>query len=133
MNFSADNRKEGRELSRRHFIKNVGCIGGTAPCLACIRPAGKKKEIEKEKARVAVIGTGSLGQYHLHNLREIPHAEVVTLCDDYGLSLRAAQVLCPHAKCYSDYRKLLDDPHIDGHHCDTAQLACVHDTQCLAG
>ena len=55
----------------------------------------KHREIAGERARVALIGTGSRGQYHLHNLRAIPHAEVVALCDDYEPNLRAAQRLCP--------------------------------------
>ena len=107
------------DLSLRQFIKNLGFItGGSAllastPWLASCTPE-KLQEIAKEKARVALIGTGSRGQYHLHNLKEIHHAEVVALCDNYEPNLKAALEIFPKAKGYSDYRKLLEQRDIDG-------------------
>ena len=69
-------------------MKNMGRLTGgvtllaATPWLTFCTPE-KHREIAGERARVALIGTGSRGQYHLHNLRAIPHAEVVALCDDY--------------------------------------------------
>ena len=114
-----DRKNGGAEISRRDFLKNMGRLTGgvtllaATPWLTFCTPE-KHREIAGERARVALIGTGSRGQYHLHNLRAIPHAEVVALCDDYEPNLRAAQRLCPGAKCYTDYRRLLEDPSIDG-------------------
>ena len=106
-------------MNRREFLKELGRLAGDTALLATTpwRSVGapeKRREIAGERARVALIGTGSRGQYHIHNLREIPHAEVVALCDDYEPNLRAAQQLCPEAKCYTDYHRLLEDPAIDG-------------------
>ena len=107
-----DRKNGGAEISRRDFLKNMGRLTGgvtllaATPWLTFCTPE-KHREIAGERARVALIGTGSRGQYHLHNLRAIPHAEVVALCDDYEPNLRAAQRLCPGAKCYTDYRRLL--------------------------
>lgn len=112
-------KKEGVDLDLRQFIKNLGYMAGgsaflaTAPWLVSCTPE-KLKEIKKDKARVALIGTGSRGQYHIHNLKEIPHAQIVALCDNYAPNLQKALDLCPEAKAYNDYRKLLEDKEIDG-------------------
>ena len=74
----------------------------------------KLQEIKGQKARVALIGTGSRGRYHIHNLFQIPHAEIVAICDDYEPHLKLGAELCPNAKQYTDYRKLLEDKDIDG-------------------
>ena len=79
----------------RKFIKNLGYIAGgtallaTVPWLQSFTPE-KLKEIRHQKARIALIGTGSRGQYHIHNLLKTPHAEIVALCDNYSPNLKAA-------------------------------------------
>ena len=114
-----DEKEKGVDLSLRQFIKNLGYFtGGTAllattPWLTSCTPE-KLKEIKNNKARVALIGTGSRGQYHIHNLKEIPHAQIVALCDNYEPNLQQALALCPDAKPYKDYRKLLESAEIDG-------------------
>lgn len=107
------------DLSLRQFIKELGHVTGgaallsTMPWLQSFTPAAAQ-EIKKEKARVALIGTGSRGVYHIHNLLQIPHAEIVALCDDYVPSLKTASELVPKARTYTDYRKLLEAKDIDG-------------------
>ena len=71
-----------RGCSRRDFIKLAGGGGllSLFPWLqSCTSEA--QKQIAGEKVRIAVIGTGSRGQYHLNNMRQIPQVEVVALCD----------------------------------------------------
>ena len=68
--------------------------------------------IAKEKVRIGFIGTGSRGQYHLNNLKTVPYADVVALCDNYPPNLKAASVIYPQAKTYDDYRKVLEDKDI---------------------
>lgn len=112
-------KQEGVDLSLRKFIKDLGYLaGGTAllassPWLTACTPE-KLREISGNRARVALIGTGSRGQYHLHNLKLIPHAEVVALCDNYEPHLKQALELFPAARTYTDYRKLLEAKDIDG-------------------
>ena len=73
------------DLGLRSFIKNLAYMTGGAAFLAGTAPwltsctEEKLKEIKKEKARIALIGSGSRGQYHIHNLLDIPHAELVTI------------------------------------------------------
>ncbi|MDD4158231.1 MAG: Gfo/Idh/MocA family oxidoreductase [Proteiniphilum sp.] len=107
------------DLGLRQFIKDLGYLSGgaallaTTPWLQSFTPE-KAKEIQSEKARIALIGTGSRGQYHIHNLLPMKHAEIVALCDIYAPNLKEAARLCPKAKKYTDYRKMLESPDIDG-------------------
>ena len=115
----AKENKKQVDLSLRQFIKDVGYMtGGTAllssvPWLQSFTP-DKLNEIKKDKARIALIGTGSRGQYHMHNLLAIGHAEIVALCDIYPPNLKEAHALYPKAKTYTDYKKLLESKDIDG-------------------
>jgi len=114
-----DRREKQVDLSLRQFIKGLGSMAGgallmgTTPWLQSFTPE-KLNEIRKEKARVALIGTGSRGQYHIYNLLKIPHAKIVALCDNYLPNLNAAKELCPNATTYTDYRKMLESKDIDG-------------------
>ena len=104
-------------LSRRDFFKEVGMIGGGGmllsafPWLQSCSPDDKAK-IAKEKVRLGFIGTGSRGQYHLNNLKDMPMADVVALCDNYPPNLKAASEIFPQAKTYDDYRKVLESKEV---------------------
>ena len=71
-----EHKEKGVDLGLRQFIKSLGYVAGgtallaTTPWLTSCTPE-KLKEIKHEKARIALIGTGSRGQYHIHNLKEI--------------------------------------------------------------
>lgn len=107
------------DLNLRQFIKNLGYVTGgaamlgTVPWLQSFTPDALNA-IKNEKARLGLIGTGSRGVYHIHNLLKVPHAEIVALCDDYEPNLKVAIDLCPDAKTYTDYRRLLESKEIDG-------------------
>lgn len=108
------------DLGLRSFIKNLAYATGgaaflatTAPWLSSCTPE-KLEEVRKEKARVALIGAGSRGQYHIHNLLKIDHAELAAICDTYPVNLEAASLLYPSARTETDYRKVLEDKTIDG-------------------
>ena len=80
-------------LSRRDFFKELGMIGGGGVLLSAFPwlqscSADDKVQIAKEKVRIGFIGTGSRGQYHLNNLKTIPYADVVALCDNYPPHLK---------------------------------------------
>jgi len=114
-----EGQNENVDLGLRKFIKDLGLMAGgatllaSAPWLSSCTPE-KVAAVAKEKARIALIGVGSRGQYHIHNLLKIPHAKIVALCDIYQANLDAAHALVPSAKTYSDYRKMLEDKDIDG-------------------
>ena len=106
-------------LSRRNFCINLGKFAGgmavlsAAPWLTACTP-DKLADVKSEVARIALIGVGSRGQYHIHNLLAIPHARIVAMCDIYQPNLEAAHALCPTARTYTDYRKMLEADDIDG-------------------
>lgn len=107
------------DMGRREFIRNLGYLTGGAallssmPWLSSCTPE-RLKETAGQKARLALIGTGSRGQYHIHNLKLFPHAQIVALCDIYEPNLKQAAELCPEARLYTDYRKVLECKDIDG-------------------
>src|SRR5690554_736354 len=113
--------REGKVVDRnlRQFIKDLGYISGGAAMLATMPwlqsfTTDAFNEIQGEKARIGLIGTGSRGVYHIHNLLTFPHVQIVALCDDYEPNLMEASALCPNAKTYTDYRKLLESKEVDG-------------------
>ncbi len=116
---STDKNTKQVDLELRQFIKNLGYIAGGSALLTTVPwlqsfTTDKLSEIKNEKARVAILGTGSRGQYHIMNLLRIPHAEIVALCDNYPPNLKTASDLCPKARTYTDYRKMLESKDIDG-------------------
>ena len=107
------------DLSLRSFIKSLLSVTGGAallssmPWLLSCTPE-KLQELGKEKARLGLIGSGSRGQYHIHNLLAIPHADLVAICDPYAPNREAALALYPTAKGYEDYRQMLEKEQLDG-------------------
>ena len=101
-------------MDRRSFIGALGGISLAAafPWLQACTPAAKE-EVRGEKTRIGMIGPGSRGQLHLGNLKNIPEAEVVALCDNYEPNLQTAAAMFPKAKLYRDYRELLADKEVD--------------------
>ena len=77
--------------------------------------------------RCGIIGCGVISDTHLAGYRQIPDAEVVGVCD---LILPRAEKLaesCPGARCFQDYRELLDT--VDAvsvctDHASHAQIVC---------
>ena len=104
------------KMTRKDFLSSLAFGGASLalfPWLAGCTPE-KQRQAAGEKARLGIIGTGSRGQFHLVNLLQDPSADIVALCDDYPPHLDAASALCPSAKRYSDYHKLLEDKEVDG-------------------
>jgi predicted dehydrogenase len=106
-------------INRRSFLKDIGYIGGAGmamaafPWLSACAPSASK-EVTGQKAKLAIIGTGSRGTFHIGNLLKIPEAEIVALCDNFEPHLKQASALVPGAKLYSDYRDVLSLPQVQG-------------------
>ncbi|MBR0534418.1 MAG: Gfo/Idh/MocA family oxidoreductase [Bacteroidales bacterium] len=106
-------------LTRKEFLSNLGsmfAVGSAISLFPWLTSCTEKgqKEIEGQAAKLGIIGTGSRGQFHIANLLVDKSARIVALCDDYEPHLQAAAAMCPDAKLYSDYHKLLDDKDVDG-------------------
>ena len=105
-------------MDRREFIKRFGSAGAaglllsSVPWLKGCTPAGQE-EMKGGKVRFGIIGTGSRGRYHLENLLKVPQAEAVAFCDNYRPNLDLALSRVPGARCFDDYRRLLEDREVD--------------------
>jgi UDP-N-acetylglucosamine 3-dehydrogenase len=63
------------------------------------------------KVRLGVIGLGTFGRNHVAAYAEHPFAELIAVCDiKEELARETAERY--NAKCYVDYREMLEDPTI---------------------
>ena len=124
-------KNESQRTSRRTFIKGAiqagtaltalsqfGCaqLGGRAAKPgagpADTKPVGKRPAAQTpySKVRVAFIGTGGIGGYHLENAVELG-VSCPCYCDvDRGRFAKAAESY-PDARPYQDYREMFDKEH----------------------
>jgi predicted dehydrogenase len=88
-------------LSRRHFLGAALSAAGFSRVLG----AG-------EKLRLAAVGVAGQGGHDLRSVAASPHVEVVALCDidESKKHLGQAAEKFPHAKRFTDWRRLLDEP-----------------------
>jgi UDP-N-acetylglucosamine 3-dehydrogenase len=89
------------QTDRRSFLI---AAGATAVAGASALDAQTEKPI-----RIAIIGSGHRGWAHLAILRSLPQYEVVAIADPTPANLDRGASLAPHAKTYSDYKKLLSE------------------------
>jgi predicted dehydrogenase len=145
-----------KRTSRRTFIKGAlqasaalaavtqfGCAGpgGRRPAKSAAKEPGETKPKVKRpatqtaysKVRVAFIGTGGIGGYHLENAAELG-VSCPCYCDVDTSSFAQAAELYPDARQYQDYRAMFDKEHknIDGvmigipdHHHYTATMIAM--------
>ncbi|MBN2311813.1 MAG: Gfo/Idh/MocA family oxidoreductase, partial [Candidatus Hydrogenedentes bacterium] len=99
-------------FSRRNFLKTASATAGVA-IATTYSPFSYAKN---ERVRVASIGTGGQGGFHLYDgLTRAQNIEVVAVCDVYEFHLEAGY---QHAgggdvKKYMDYRKMLEEVEFD--------------------
>lgn len=64
--------------------------------------------------KILLIGTGRAGMLHAHNYAaRVPGASLSAVCDADALSARAAAETFGIDRCYTDYRKAIDEADID--------------------
>jgi predicted dehydrogenase len=105
--------------NRREFLKRVALVAGSTAFLAetpwwsplRAAPVG---EAASDRVRVGLIGVGSRGNFLLSHLLRTPGVAVAALCDDYDPHLNAGLAKVKGAKGFSDYRKMLELPDLDG-------------------
>jgi len=67
-----------------------------------------------DKVRLAVVGTGIMGQAHLGHMKEVQGAEVTAVCDTDPETLKKVSEEYPEAKAYDNHRRLIADGAADG-------------------
>ncbi len=91
-----------KNLSRRQFSK---AMLGAAGALA-VRSSFVRADEKNEKLNIAIIGVGGRGG---SNLGGVKSQNIVALCDVNSNAVEAQAANYPHAKKYSDFRKVFDD------------------------
>ncbi len=96
------------ENTRRDFIRQAAL--GTAALMA-YPPASVLGA--NDRVRVGMIGVGGRGQDLLHEILEVPNAQVVAIADVYTRRWDEAKKIAPGIETVGDYRRLLDRKDID--------------------
>jgi predicted dehydrogenase len=96
-----------QRLSRRRFLHNTLAAGGAASLTAL---SWSRAWGTNERLRVATVGVEGKGWSDHTSVAASPHVEIVALCDvDEGAGhLGKAAEKYPHAKRYTDWRRLFD-------------------------
>jgi predicted dehydrogenase len=117
-------------LSRRRFLQASAVAGAFGFWPGPAQAEDKKKQSANDKLHVGVIGIAGQGAYDLNEVYASGGAEIVALCDviegptgagldtnprlrERGEQVAKTRERFPHAKFYSDFRKLLEQPGLD--------------------
>jgi predicted dehydrogenase len=99
--------------NRRTLLKR-SALGAAAIVL----PIGCLRKGALTDVRVAICGLHGRGKYHLDDMLKMEGVRVVAICDVDQRELRkhepAVRAAQPAARSYIDYRKLCEDPEVDG-------------------
>ena len=114
-----------QKITRRSFIRQSTTVAAgvsvasALPSSTWARPAGANNDI-----RIAVVGLGGQGEYHVKTFNAMKGVRVVALCDpDRKRMQEAAEVLGEQKfDKYVDCRKLLEDKDIDA----VSTASCNH-------
>lgn len=101
-------------INRRDFLKKMGGAIGLGALLGAYPWLGAlADDTNGERCRLAIIGCGSRGCYHISFLKDNPAADIRVLCDIYQPSLDEAAAMVPTAEQITDYRRVLERKDID--------------------
>src|SRR5436305_12744801 len=92
--------------SRRNFIGKVA--SGLAGTLAASNVLGAN-----ERIRIGIIGPGARGTEILQTAMNCGNVECIGAADVYTRRLDDVKRICPEAKTYLDYRRMLEDKEVD--------------------
>ncbi len=96
-------------MTRRRFLQHAAA-GSAALVFADIGLGATRKLSPNDKLNLGIIGVAHQGQYDLNN---VATENIVALCDVDATSLARAAKRFPAARCYSDFRRLLEQKDID--------------------
>ncbi len=108
-----------KKLNRRNFIQ-LSALSAAGLSLGInelgkAQPVYKNKRINpSDKITVGMIAVGARAQQLMENIKNIPEAEIVAVCDAYkGRVERAIARTNGRAKDLKNYQAIVDDPGID--------------------
>jgi len=92
------------ELKRRDLLRTASAL----TALSYSRVLGAN-----DKVQLGVVGCGERGRYDMSQFQENPSVDVTAVCDVYGEQIDKARQKAPHARNFTDHRKLLEMKEID--------------------
>ena len=95
------------QINRRTFLAGVGACAGVSWLGAADVP-GKRVFGPNDRLRHACIGVGGMGHHDFQNFLQHARTDVIALCDVDANNLANAHKRCPKARCYRDWRELLE-------------------------
>jgi len=118
------------DLSRRRFLQASAVSGAFGFWPDPSQADDKKKQSANDKLHVGVIGIAGQGAYDLNEVHASGGAEIVALCDviegpgsaglddnprlrERGEQVAKTRERFPHAKFYTDFRRLLEQPGLE--------------------
>ena len=101
---SAYNLNMSTEIKRRDLLRGASAL----TALSYSRVAGAN-----DKIQLGVIGCGERGREDMSQFQKNPAVEVTAVCDIYGEQIDKARQKAPHARNFTDHRKLLDMKEVD--------------------
>ena len=92
------------DLKRRDLLRTASAL----TALSYSRVLGAN-----DKVQLGVVGCGERGRYDMSQFQENPSVDVTAVCDVYGEQIDKARQKAPHARNFTDHRKLLDMKEVD--------------------
>lgn len=115
---STSDQSAATSFTRRRFLKSAALAGMAAPFV--LRSSALAAGAANSKLHHASIGVGGMGWNDLNTFIKHPRLEVVALCDVDANNLDKAAKLLPGARCYADWRELLEK---EGDRIDSVNVA----------
>lgn len=91
-------------LGRRNFLRGISA----ATAVSYSRVLGAN-----DRVNLGAIGVGERGRHDMGTLQKGPNVDVLAVCDIYAEQIDKARQMAPHAKSFTDHRKLLEMKDLD--------------------
>lgn len=108
--------KQIKGLNRRGFLGGLGKISAGAFCFPAIWTSRSfsADPFADQKIKVALVGCGGMGNYHLDALTQRDDIEIIAVCDVYTPRYEAARKkVGGRCEGFQDYRRVLDIKEVD--------------------
>jgi predicted dehydrogenase len=102
-------------MKRRQFLQQAVVLGATVSLPTILTMPLRGQAAPSNRIRIACIGLGGMGMYHLKGLVAMPQCEVVALCDVDRRKMAAARSIAGVSEeaCTQDFRELLARSDVD--------------------
>lgn len=118
-----------KPTTRRDFLRTSSGLAAAGALAPGALAHASSRTADEDKLNLGIIGVGGRGAA---NMNQVAGERIHALCDVNGAVLASAQTRFPEASVYTDWRKLIEDPDLDGvvistadHHHALAAIAAM--------